>query len=78
MASAVSARRMAVRVAGAPRISSCAACSGGRMRALPKITMVDSMPSSCCTSSGLSSSSCMRTGRSSSRSRKSVSVKARR
>jgi hypothetical protein len=48
------------------------------MRALPKITMVDSMPCSACTSSGFSSSSCMRTGRSSSRRMKSVSVKASR
>jgi hypothetical protein len=50
----------------------------GEMRALPKMTIVDSMPCSCCTISGFSSSSCMRTGRSSSRSRKRVSVKASR
>jgi len=58
--------------------SSISATSGATMRALPKKTIVASTPCSSWTSSGLSSSSCRRIGRSSSRSRKSTSVKARR
>ena len=58
--------------------SIASATSGALKRALPNTTTVDSTPCSCCTSSALSSSSCSRTGRSSSRSRKSVSVKAMR
>jgi hypothetical protein len=54
------------------------ATSEDTMRALPKITIVDSICCSLWISSGLSSSSCMRTGRSSSRSRNWVSRKARR
>ena len=56
----------------------CRATSREAMRALPKITTVLSMRWCCCTSSGFNSSSCMRTGRNSLRSRKSLSVKASR
>ena len=52
--------------------------AGSGMRALPNITTVEAMPRSASAISVFRSSSCRRTGRSSSRVRKSASLKARR